>query len=164
MAPDPRRGSRRGGRGRSPKTNRSIRLPNQPDRRSRPNPHPSDRGPCAARPAVFKKNKFFFSAARFGPSSHFGSPIFGPLPLAARGTGAATPLRMRRADRILTEGPSALCGVELLALLLEPKDERFPTRLLTGGLLALARATPGELLCTTSMSARHALRLLAALE
>src|SRR5258708_631665 len=47
MAPDPRRGSRRGGRGRSPKPNRSIRLPNQPDRRSRspnenrnPNPNP----------------------------------------------------------------------------------------------------------------------------
>jgi DNA repair protein RadC len=74
------------------------------------------------------------------------------------------PLRMRRGDRILTEGPSALCDVELLALLLEPKDELLPSRLLTGGLLALARATPGELLCTTSMNARHALRLLAALE
>src|SRR5258708_40306987 len=35
MAPDPRRRSRRKGRGRSPKLNRSIPLPNQPDRRSR---------------------------------------------------------------------------------------------------------------------------------
>jgi DNA repair protein RadC len=71
---------------------------------------------------------------------------------------------MPRGDRILSEGPSALCDAELLAVLLAPKDDLVPARLLQRGLASLARATPGELLFTPGVKSQDAMRLIAALE
>ena len=71
---------------------------------------------------------------------------------------------MSPGDRLLTEGPAALCDAELLAALLGPSDELLPSRLLARGLAALSRTTPGELSRTPGLSPRKALRLLAALE
>jgi DNA repair protein RadC len=71
---------------------------------------------------------------------------------------------MLRGDRILSEGPSALCEAELLSVLLAPRDQLLPARLLLRGLSGLARATPGELLFTAGMKAQDAMRLIAALE
>ncbi|MCA1828548.1 MAG: RadC family protein [Myxococcales bacterium] len=65
--------------------------------------------------------------------------------------------------RILSEGPSAPCDIELVSLLLGG-DDLLAARLLLRGLPALARATPGELLFTPGISRRHAERVLAALE
>jgi DNA repair protein RadC len=71
---------------------------------------------------------------------------------------------MPQGDRILSEGAAALCDEELLRVLLDAPDRLVAPRLLSRGLPALARATPGELLFTPGVSARHATRLLAALE
>lgn len=71
---------------------------------------------------------------------------------------------MPQGDRILSEGASTLCDAELLSVLLGPKDELLPSRLLARGLAALSRATAGELLFTAGMGSAHAVRLLAALE
>ena len=67
-------------------------------------------------------------------------------------------------DRILSEGPGALADAELLSVLLAPRDELLPHRLLSRGLSGLSRATPGELLFTTGMGSVQAVRLLAAIE
>lgn len=71
---------------------------------------------------------------------------------------------MAGGDRILSEGPGALCDAELLSVLLAPRDGLLPQRLLSRGLAALSRATAGELLFTAGMSAQLAMRLVAALE
>ena len=70
---------------------------------------------------------------------------------------------MVRGDRILSEGPGPLADVELLSVLLAPRDELLPHRLLSRGLAALSRASPGELLFTAGMRSVQAVRLLAAL-
>jgi len=71
---------------------------------------------------------------------------------------------MHRSDRILSDGPAALCDAELLTALLGAKDQLLASRLLSRGLTGLSRATPGELLFTSGMGARQIVRLLAALE
>jgi DNA repair protein RadC len=67
-------------------------------------------------------------------------------------------------ERIFSEGPAALCDAELVAAVLGGRDALLSARVLARGLPALARATPGELLITSGMNARQAVRLLAALE
>ena len=67
-------------------------------------------------------------------------------------------------QRILGEGPASLCDEELLRAVLGESDGVLPARLLSRGLSALARATPGELLFHSGMRARPAARLLASLE
>src|SRR4051812_7235288 len=66
--------------------------------------------------------------------------------------------------RILTDGPSALCDTELVSLLLGVRDDLLAARLLTRGLAALSRATPGQLLFTPGMNRQHVERVLAAVE
>jgi DNA repair protein RadC len=66
--------------------------------------------------------------------------------------------------RILSEGPGALCDTEVLSALLGAGCDLLAARLLTRGLPALARATPGELLMTHGVSRRHVERVVAALE
>lgn len=68
------------------------------------------------------------------------------------------------AERILSEGPSNLPDCELVRLVLGRRDDLLASRLLSRGLPALRRATPGELLLTSGMSTPLAVRLLAALE
>ncbi len=72
--------------------------------------------------------------------------------------------RMPRGDRILSEGPSALCDADLVRALLGTTDELAAARLLAKGLGALTRATPGELLFTAGLTSQHVIRLLAAFE
>src|SRR5947209_9236921 len=67
-------------------------------------------------------------------------------------------------DRILSEGPGALADAELLSVLLAPRDELLPHRLLSRGLSGLSRATAGELLFTAGMGGLQVTRLLAAIE
>lgn len=71
---------------------------------------------------------------------------------------------MPRGDRILSDGPSALCDAELLQALLGRSDDLAAARLLSRGLGALARATPGELLFTAGLTSQHVIRLLASFE
>ncbi|MGZ6142386.1 MAG: JAB domain-containing protein [Myxococcales bacterium] len=71
---------------------------------------------------------------------------------------------MPRGDRILSDGPSALCDAELVRTLLGTPDELVPARLLAKGIGALGRATPGELLFTAGLTSLHVVRLLAAFE
>jgi DNA repair protein RadC len=66
-------------------------------------------------------------------------------------------------DRILAEGPSLLCDAELLRIVLGTRDERLAAHLLAPGLLALRRATAGDLLMSGATD-RHAAQLLAAVE
>ncbi|HET9753857.1 MAG TPA: hypothetical protein VFP52_12880, partial [Myxococcales bacterium] len=65
--------------------------------------------------------------------------------------GAVT-ARVGHAERILSEGPSNLPDCELVRLVLGRGDELLAARLLSRGLAALRRATPGELLLTSGMS------------
>jgi DNA repair protein RadC len=66
-------------------------------------------------------------------------------------------------ERILAEGPSLLCDAELLRIVLGTRDERLAAHLLAPGLLALRRATAGDLLMSGATD-RHAAQLLAAVE
>jgi DNA repair protein RadC len=66
--------------------------------------------------------------------------------------------------RILSEGPAALCDTEVLSVVLGASCDLLAARLLTRGLPALARATPGELLMTYGISRRQVERVVAALE
>jgi DNA repair protein RadC len=66
-------------------------------------------------------------------------------------------------DRILAEGPSALCDAELVRLVLGTRDERLAASLLSPGLPALRRATAGDLRLSGATD-RNAAQLLAALE
>ena len=71
---------------------------------------------------------------------------------------------MPRGDRILSEGPGAFSDAELLAVLVTPRDELLPHRLLSRGLSALSRATAGELLFSSGLGTAQVVRLIAALE
>ena len=66
-------------------------------------------------------------------------------------------------ERILAEGPSSMCDAELLRIVLGTRDERLAAHLLAPGLLALRRATAGDLLLSGATD-RHAAQLLAAVE
>jgi DNA repair protein RadC len=68
-----------------------------------------------------------------------------------------------QSERILAEGPSLLCDAELLRIVLGTRDERLAAHLLAPGLLALRRATAGDLLMSGATD-RHAAQLLAAVE
>src|SRR3954471_1454917 len=101
--------------------------------------------------------------AKTGRGSQIRSPIFGRPTPGAAGMAAAIRPGMHR-DRILSEGPGALADAELLSILLAPRDELLPHRLLSRGLSGLSRATAGELLFTSGMGSVQAIRLLAAIE
>jgi DNA repair protein RadC len=67
-------------------------------------------------------------------------------------------------QRILTEGAGSLCDEELIRAVLGEPDCGVPSRLLSRGLVALGRATAGELLFHAGIKAQTAAKLLASIE
>jgi DNA repair protein RadC len=72
--------------------------------------------------------------------------------------------RVSDSARILSEGPGVLSDASLMAMLLGTQDHLLACRLLNGGLDGLRRVGAGQLLSIPGVTARIAVRILAALE